>query len=82
MDERIEPTRNDPTPAARTGDSRFLPVVVIAVIALIVILTAAILLIKGRGHKIVPHNQTEQPISRLVTTAPALEMIGVCTAAL
>lgn len=72
MDERIEPTRNDPTPGARTGDSRFLPVVVIAAIALILILTAAILLIKGRGHKIVPHNQTERPISSLVMTVPAM----------
>jgi len=33
-EEKIEPTRNDPTPEERKGDSRFLPVVIVAGIEL------------------------------------------------
>jgi hypothetical protein len=46
-EDKIEPTRNDPTPEARTGDSRFLPVVILAAIALIVLLIAGIV----QGHE-------------------------------
>jgi hypothetical protein len=62
---QIEPTRNDPTPERRKGDSRFLPVVVLAGIALIVLLIAGILVIRSKGHKIVPAGQN-QPTSSLV----------------
>jgi hypothetical protein len=63
---KIEPTRNDPTPERRTGDSRFLPVVILAGIALIVLLLAGILVIKGKGSKAVPSGQ-DHPTSSLVT---------------
>lgn len=65
---KIVASRNDPTPGARTGDSRFLPVVILSLIALLIILAAAVVLIRGKGHKIVP---TEQPnTSNLVQTLP------------
>ena len=67
---KIEPTRNDPTPEERKGDSRFLPVVILAGIALIVLLIAAVLLIKGRGTKIVPHDPDNHPTSSLIVVAP------------
>lgn len=55
---KIVSTRNDPTPEARKGDSRFLPVVILSLIALIVILAIAVVLVRDKGHKIIP---TEQP---------------------
>lgn len=64
-EEKIEPTRNDPTPEARTGDSRFLPVVILAAIALIVILIGAIVLVRGKGHKMIPQQQDNHPTSSL-----------------
>lgn len=65
---KIAATRNDPNPAARKGDSRFLPVVILSLIALLIILAAAVVLIRGKGHKIVP---TEQPnTSQLVQVLP------------
>jgi len=70
-EEKIEPTRNDPTPEERKGDSRFLPVVILAVIALIIILIGAIVLIRGKGHKIVPQSQDNHPSSSLVMKVPA-----------
>jgi len=66
---KIEPTRNDPTPEARKGDSRFLPVVILAAIALIVLLIGAVVLIKGKGHKIVPE-QDSRPASSLTISLP------------
>lgn len=70
-EEKIEPTRNDPTPEARTGDSRFLPVVILAAIALIVILVGAIVLVKGKGHKMVPQQQDNRPTSSLTMLLPS-----------
>jgi len=69
-EEKIEPTRNDPTPEERKGDSRFLPVVIVAGIALIVLLIAAVLLIRGKGTKIVPHEPDSHPTSRVTISAP------------
>jgi len=70
-EEKIQPTRNDPTPEERKGDSRFLPVVILAAIALIIILIGAIVLIRGKGHKIVPQSQDNRPSSSLVMRVPA-----------
>jgi hypothetical protein len=70
-EEKIEPTRNDPTPEERKGDSRFLPLVILAVIALIIILIGAIVLIRGKGHKIVPQSQGNHPSSSLIMKVPA-----------
>jgi hypothetical protein len=70
-EEKIQPTRNDPTPEERKGDSRFLPVVILAAIALIIILIGAIVLIRVKGHKIVPQSQDNGPSSSLVMRVPA-----------
>lgn len=68
---KIEPTRNDPTPELRKGDSRFLPVVILAGIALIVLLIAGVLLIRTKGHKIVPAGQ-DHPTSSLSVPHPRI----------
>jgi hypothetical protein len=70
-EEKIEPTRNDPTPEARTGDSRFLPVVLLAAVALIVILIAAVVLVRGKGHKMVPQEPDNHPTSSLTVHVPS-----------
>lgn len=62
----IEPTRNDPTPEERVGDSRFLPVIIAAGVALIVILIAAVVLISGKGEDAVPQDKTPHPASEIV----------------
>jgi hypothetical protein len=69
-EEKIQPTRNDPTPEERKGDSRFLPVVILAAIALIILLIGAVVLIRGKGHKIVPQSQDNHPTSSLVMRTP------------
>ncbi len=71
MADAIEPTRNDPTPQRRKGDARFLPVVIIAAIALVLILIASVVLIGGKGKKLVPHEQDNHPKSSLLYTLPA-----------
>jgi hypothetical protein len=70
-EEKIQPTRNDPTPEERKGDSRFLPVVILAAIALIIILIGALVLIRGKGHEIVPQPQDNHPTSSLGMRTPA-----------
>ncbi|HTH53378.1 MAG TPA: hypothetical protein VL495_05475 [Edaphobacter sp.] len=66
MSDPIDPTRNDPTPQRRKGDSRFLPVVIIAAIALILILIASVALIGGKGKRLIPHGQDNHPESTLI----------------
>ena len=70
QEDKIESTRNDPTPQARVGDSRFLPVVILAAIALIVLLIAGIVLVKGKGAKMVPHEQDNHPTSSIPQPPP------------
>jgi hypothetical protein len=70
MADAIEPTRNDPTPQRRKGDSRFLPVVILAAIALVILLIASVVLIGGKGNKIVPHEQDNHPKSSLSVPLP------------
>jgi hypothetical protein len=71
-EDKIESTRNDPTPQARTGDSRFLPVVILAAIALIVLLIAGVVLLKGKGTKMVPHVQDNHPTSSIAQPLSAV----------
>jgi hypothetical protein len=61
-----EPTPTDSTSAERKGDSSFLPVVVAAGVALIIILIAAIVFIKSRQTKVIPTPHDAHPTSRLV----------------
>jgi hypothetical protein len=66
----IDPTRNDPSPEERVGDSRFLPVVIAAGVALVVLLIAAIVIIGGKGKKLVPQDKTPHPTSHVVMYQP------------
>ena len=63
MSDPIEPTRNDPTPERRTGDSRFLPVVVAFVLALIIVLIGAVALIRAKRDKALPGQHNPTPTS-------------------
>ncbi|QHS51883.1 hypothetical protein [Edaphobacter sp. 12200R-103] len=72
-EDKIESTRNDPTPQSRVGDSRFLPVVILAAIALIVLLIAGIVLVKRKGTKMVPHEQDNHPTSSIPQQPPAVQ---------
>lgn len=64
---KIEPTRNDRTPKARKGNSRYFLLVTLAAIALVALLIGAVVLIKRKGHKIVPDNR---PASSLTISLP------------
>jgi cell division protein FtsN len=61
-----EPTPTDTTSAERKGDSSFLPVVVAAGVALIIILISAIIFIKSRQTKVIPTPHDAHPTSRLL----------------
>lgn len=61
----IEPTRNDPTPHRRVGDSRFLPVIIAAGVAILVILIAAVLVIHGKDKEVVP-DKGQHPATSLI----------------
>ncbi len=73
MDEPIEPTRNDPTPEERVGDSRFLPVIIAAGVALLIILIAAVVLIGRKGNKMTPQDGPH-PTSQVVSMTPHSDM--------
>jgi hypothetical protein len=70
-----EPSRNDPNPQQRKGDSSFLPVVIAAAIAVIVILVAALIFLKARQSKTIPATNQPHPTSRFVMpyTPPPLQ---------
>jgi hypothetical protein len=61
-----QPSRSDPTPEERKGDSRFLPVVIAAGIALIVILVAALIFLKVRQTNVIPKATDAHPTSQIV----------------
>jgi cell division protein FtsN len=61
-----QPSRNDPTPEERKGDSRFLPVVIAAAIAVIIILVAALIFLKARQTNAIPKANDTHPTSRFV----------------
>lgn len=62
------PSQSDPTPEERKGDSSFLPVVIMAGIAIVVILVSALFIIKSHQNRIVPKaNDTSHPTSQIVS---------------
>jgi sensor domain CHASE-containing protein len=62
------PSQSDPTPEERKGDSSFLPVVIMAGIAIVVILVAALFIIKSHQNRIVPKaSDTAHPTSQRVS---------------
>ncbi|MBS1822385.1 MAG: hypothetical protein JST61_10485 [Acidobacteria bacterium] len=53
------------------GDAEFLPVVIAASVALVVILVAAIVVVAGTGKHLVPQDKTQHPVSQIVMSQPA-----------
>ena len=61
-----KPTRSDPTPEERVGDSSIKPVVIAFVVTIAIILVAALIFIKARQSKVVPKVTDEHPTSQIV----------------
>jgi hypothetical protein len=61
-----KPSRNDPAPEERKGDSSFLPVVIAAGVAIIVILVAALIFLKARENKSIPAVKDPHPTSWVI----------------
>jgi hypothetical protein len=71
MDNPTQHTPEHPSASEeRKGDSSFLPVVLAAGVALIVILALAVFFIKGTGKKILPKTPDPHPTSQIVPAAP------------
>jgi hypothetical protein len=60
-----KPTRSDPTPEKRKGDSNIKPVVIAFLVTILVILVAALIFIRIRQRKIVP-KANDTPIAQYV----------------
>jgi hypothetical protein len=61
-----EPSNNDPTPKARTGDSSFLPVVIVSCVVILLLLIGAIVFIKSRKEKAVPLHSAPHTTSEII----------------
>jgi LPXTG-motif cell wall-anchored protein len=64
----LDPERstNDPRPKARTGDSSFLPVVIISGIVILLILIGSIFFFKSKKEKAVPLHDSPHKTSQIV----------------
>jgi hypothetical protein len=58
------PTRSDPTPEERTGDSSIKPVVIGFIVTIAIILVAAVIFIRARQSKVVPKAPDAHPTSQ------------------
>jgi hypothetical protein len=58
-------SNNDPSPEKRKGDSSFLPVVVAFVVTILVLLAAAVIYVKVRQTKTIPHEPDPHPTSQV-----------------
>jgi Na+-transporting methylmalonyl-CoA/oxaloacetate decarboxylase gamma subunit len=56
-----QPTRSDPTPEERVGDSSIKPVVIAFVVTILIILVAAIIFMKARQNKAIPTPHDSHP---------------------
>jgi hypothetical protein len=61
-----KPTRSDPTPEERVGDSSIKPVVIAFVATILIILVAAIIFIKARQTKVVPKVTDQHPTTQII----------------
>jgi hypothetical protein len=59
-----QPTRSDPTPEERTGDSSIKPVVIAFAVTILIILVAAIIFMKARQNKAIPTPHDSHPTTR------------------
>ncbi len=60
------PTRSDPTPEERTGDSSIKPVVIGFIVSIAIILVAAVIFIRARQAKVVPKAPDAHPTSQIM----------------
>jgi hypothetical protein len=60
-----KPTRSDPTPQQRVGDTSIRPVVIGFVVTILIILVAALIFIKARQNKVVPKANDARPTSQI-----------------
>jgi cell division protein FtsN len=69
-----KPTRSDPTPEKRKGDSNIQPVVITFIVTILVILVAALIFIRIHQSKIVP-KANDTPVSQhvLPRTQPPIQ---------
>jgi hypothetical protein len=61
-----QPSRSDPTPEERTGDSSIKPVVIAFFITILVILVAAIIFMRARQNKAIPTPHDSHPTTMSV----------------
>jgi hypothetical protein len=61
-----QPTRSDPTPGERTGDSSIKPVVIAFAVTILILLVVAIIFIKARQSKVVPKANDSRPTSQIM----------------
>jgi Na+-transporting methylmalonyl-CoA/oxaloacetate decarboxylase gamma subunit len=61
-----KPTRSDPTPEQRVGDSSIKPVVIAFVVTVLVVLVAAIIFIKARQTKVIPKATDPHPTTQMM----------------
>ncbi len=64
------PTRSDPTPEERTGDSSIKPVVIGFIVTIAIVLVTAVIFIRARQTKSVPKATDAHPTSQIMQ-APA-----------
>ena len=60
------PTRSDPTPEERTGDSSIKPVVIGFIVTIAIILVAAVVFIRARQTKAIPKAPDAHPTSQVM----------------
>jgi hypothetical protein len=65
-----KPTRSNPTPKQRVGDSSIKPVVIAFLVTILIILVAAIIFIKARQTKVIPRTHDARLTSQI--TKPAI----------
>jgi hypothetical protein len=61
-----ERSNNDPTPKRRTGDSSFLPVVIVSCVVILLFLIGAIVFIRSRKEKAVPLHSAPHTTSEVI----------------
>jgi hypothetical protein len=71
-----ERSRNDPTPEARSGDSSFLPVVIVSCVVILLILIGAIVFIRSRKEKAVPPHSAPHTTSEIIQPSSAVHLNG------
>jgi hypothetical protein len=70
-----ERSTNDPTPQARTGDSSFMPVVIISGIVILLILIGSILFFHSKKEKAVPLHDAPHKTSQVLQSPSSVQPV-------